>query len=1362
MKFSHVIITVLFALPAFSQDVTQIVQTGNAYFESQQYIKAIKYYKEALEQEEGSHTFAMFQLGECYRNILDYSSAEYYYEEVKKQGDSRYPLAGFYLAYTQKLTGKYENALAEFEEFIDYIKPLTTENQKYKTFYEQAKNEREGCILALAQMTTPKPDFNTKPLPAPVNTPNNDYAPYFFDDDNSIVVSSADKASSEIDNTFGEAFADMYRYRKSSGGWDEAKLKDKLEKVVNTKNGDGTGVFNRSRDKFYYTYCNDEGECAIFLTRKKQNEWEAPIKLKSTINQKGTNSKHPMLSPAGDTIYFVSDRKGGIGGLDIWFSISSNGENWSQPQNLGDQINTPFDEISPFYSENEKALFFASNGHRGFGGYDIYMAKGDNFNKAEIFNIGIPFNSNKDDAFFILGTKSGYLSSNREGGAGKFDIYAFDITSEKDIIAEIGVETSIAGRQSMFSDDLEFETEDIKKVNEILSRLLASKLEGVELVFSNTQLDFYNSLSTEDREKIERIVDSRFRKISESELKDLHIRDEYYYVSLTEEEKRHVDRMVMSYVEEEDLSKSVHLNREDRQFYEILSEKDKEKIDQIIASRIKTARDFKFKSTAYDEFEGKDKINIDQIAFQYLKEKKNLEDLTLNMTNNAFMQQLDDERKDLAKQSIKDKMLMMSDDDNLKLSVEDRLYYQNLKDEDLEKIKNIAHSFLLSDVDHINDFVSKEDMDFYRNQSAKDKGHIDKVIAKMIKNTALSDLLYAESNFEKDQIGLLEESVSGATNLTEMLEVANKNSDLRNLDPTDKSRMMRFLSSAAPAWMEREETVFLQDESEVKREYSEMVARRGSEEIDDGPFTLTTISDGSSEVTAGLEVRPVSSGEVVNELSAAALSFYNGLSADNQLKVDRFIAARYINEDYQDGSLIEQDLTFEKSINGDAKVYTKLLSRKLKGEFLTSAEESTLKDAFVFYSSKARNEKPRWNRVVIAEALDINPAGNYYAQKKDYRFYQSLTDSDQSLVREIESFRFQNHRVLSENMASDSKDVVVPGLTRNLPKYVVETEYMSIEGTLIDNNKGTSVNAFPVALENKDGRKVYQTETNNKGEFSFQSIQTDEYKLVSGSDEYAKDFAESYFVKDLEVKEVDEKASVVQTTTSVFFDLSSYQLRREAQATLDEIIEEYKKAPFSIELEAHTDNSGSAALNQRLSKDRGEFAAKYLKSKGVAEKDIIIRFFGMNKPIASNDNVYGRQFNRRLDINMRSIGKIDFKPRLVYIAKPKATVKNLASLYGISESELKSTNGISSGALEDNQPVRLPDNGVSPDLSLLVPMNSNVTRYSNYVVKPGETVTSIAEKLRIPEELIMELNDLKSVNVPAGRTILVLYIKRPG
>jgi len=142
---------------------------------------------------------------------------------------------------------------------------------------------------------------------------------------------------------------------------------------------------------------------------------------------------HPSLSADGNTLYFTSDMPGGFGGTDIYM-VQKNGDLWGQPINLGDQVNTPEKEGFPYIHESG-TLFFSSNGHGGYGGFDMYMyAKAAGGNKLK--NLGNPFNSGKDDLGFIIneaGTR-GYFASDREGGSGRDDIYLFE--AEETIVEE--------------------------------------------------------------------------------------------------------------------------------------------------------------------------------------------------------------------------------------------------------------------------------------------------------------------------------------------------------------------------------------------------------------------------------------------------------------------------------------------------------------------------------------------------------------------------------------------------------------------------------------------------------------------------------------------------------------------------------------------------------------------------------------------------------------------------------------------------------------------------------------------------------------------------------------------------------------
>ena len=217
-----IVVMLLLQVPSFGQDAFQQLQTANQKFEDRDFISAIRFYKDALKASaSGDIAFAQFQLGECYRNLLDYASAEYHYQQSVQLKDRRYPLARFHYASMLKQNGKYDEALPQFETFIEDIKSYFDDNESYRNYFNQAKNEREGCVLALTALSTPKPDYNLTALPGPVNTDNNDYAATFYGSENEIYVTSARRAKkgSVRDNSLGENFSDVYGFTNAGGSW---------------------------------------------------------------------------------------------------------------------------------------------------------------------------------------------------------------------------------------------------------------------------------------------------------------------------------------------------------------------------------------------------------------------------------------------------------------------------------------------------------------------------------------------------------------------------------------------------------------------------------------------------------------------------------------------------------------------------------------------------------------------------------------------------------------------------------------------------------------------------------------------------------------------------------------------------------------------------------------------------------------------------------------------------------------------------------------------------------------------------------------------------------------------------------------
>lgn len=414
-------------------------------FEVEEYTKAITLYQNCVKLSPKNHR-VLYKLAECYELSLNYARAEVAYANCTKVDNSPWPLSMFKYGLMLKINGKYPEAKKQFEAFLTF----ESEDAEKKKYDQRAIQEYNGCIIALQELQKPTRDFNFVDLPEPVNTKYNDFAPNIYSNDSSIVLTSGRPNASGLEyGKLGEAFSDNYRFVKvGKNKWEEVPLSDNFS-TVNSLYNDGAGVFTKDKKKFYVTNCsekvkekdsNTEGECAIFVSENKDGKWSKPVKLNKNINLPGSWNAQPALSVGNDTMYFVSKRKGGFGNHDLWYSVNMGGtpDNWGQAINMGEIINTTEVEMSPYIDEKTGTLFFASNGHMGFGGLDVFRTVNENFD--EIENLGLPFNSNRDDFYFSLGDSLGYIATNRVGGAGGDDIYTFTRQSKAPILIDLNLD----------------------------------------------------------------------------------------------------------------------------------------------------------------------------------------------------------------------------------------------------------------------------------------------------------------------------------------------------------------------------------------------------------------------------------------------------------------------------------------------------------------------------------------------------------------------------------------------------------------------------------------------------------------------------------------------------------------------------------------------------------------------------------------------------------------------------------------------------------------------------------------------------------------------------------------------------------
>lgn len=340
----------------------------------------------------------------------------------------------FYLARAYHIHDEIDNAMLNYNSFIEKA-------GKKHYLLSEANHGIEQCENARIAMENPV-NIKVNNMGSVINSSDGDYSPVLSVDESTIYFTSrrVRKDSSNYyikDINDGKHYEDIYVAHKYDGVWHEPELIG-----INTEGHEAT--VNVSVDgQTLFIYKDDDGDGNIYISKLEGDYWTTPFKLGSNINLESRET-HAHISPDGNFLYFVSDRKGGLGGQDIYLCKKLPNGKWAKAQNMGPSINTKYDEDGIFVHPDGKTIYFSSKGHSSIGGYDIFSSVMDdagNWSKPE--NIGYPVNSTDDDVFFVTSAdgKRGYYSSFKEDGFGEKDIYQISLVdaSEKPVTLLTGI-----------------------------------------------------------------------------------------------------------------------------------------------------------------------------------------------------------------------------------------------------------------------------------------------------------------------------------------------------------------------------------------------------------------------------------------------------------------------------------------------------------------------------------------------------------------------------------------------------------------------------------------------------------------------------------------------------------------------------------------------------------------------------------------------------------------------------------------------------------------------------------------------------------------------------------------------------------
>jgi len=394
-------------------------------YENWAYVDAMTIYEKIVKKGYVSKDI-LEKLGNTYYFNARYAEAHPFYERLFTEFGSEDIASEFYYRYAQTLqhTGNSAEAKNYYDQFVNKAGSQTQ-------IAAVRKNEKE-----LQKQITENSGRYRNVENLPINTQFADFGSYVHDQQ--LYFTSARDTGSfskKIHTWTGEAFTSLYDYQLPNDSISKKTKAKKLKGDVKSKFNESSAVITTDGQTMYFTrnnmlggtrgYDSDKNtKLKIYRAELKNGKWNNVQEL--PFNSNDFNTAHPTLSKDGNTLYFASDRPGGFGNSDLW-KVTVNGNGYGVPQNLGSGINTEGRETFPFINSNDE-LYFSSDGRIGLGGLDVYGVKlKEDGSFYEVQNIGEPVNSNTDDfAYYIdYKTKQGFFSSNRTGGHGNDDIYSF-------------------------------------------------------------------------------------------------------------------------------------------------------------------------------------------------------------------------------------------------------------------------------------------------------------------------------------------------------------------------------------------------------------------------------------------------------------------------------------------------------------------------------------------------------------------------------------------------------------------------------------------------------------------------------------------------------------------------------------------------------------------------------------------------------------------------------------------------------------------------------------------------------------------------------------------------------------------------
>lgn len=433
------------------------IEDGDEFYEMQRgmyFQKALEYYLKANKFNPNNATLN-YKIGKCYITIAETAKAIKHLEKSLKLNPMVAEDINLMLAQAYQLDLQFDKAIEEYQKFRKAIDQQTAYEMD-----DKISKKIDECKNGKKLVQEPVRVFIDN-IGKVVNSPYPDYGPIVNADESILYFTSRrpNTTGGKKDDYDFNYYEDIYISYNRLNSWTKPQnpgspLNDKWHESVVGISPDGQKLL---------LYNGDKGG-DIYVSRLEGKEWSKPLMLDEPVNTKDYHESSACFSPDERTLYFVSDRPGGLGEHDIYKStLNRNGE-WMKPINLGPTINTKFDEDGAFIHPDGKTLYFSSNGHNTMGGYDIFRSVLEDGTWSKPENLGYPINSPDNDIFFSTSASGehGYYSTKKSGGYGQDDIYVITFLGPEKLIVMNSEHNLLASRTQAVSETVIESTVEIK------------------------------------------------------------------------------------------------------------------------------------------------------------------------------------------------------------------------------------------------------------------------------------------------------------------------------------------------------------------------------------------------------------------------------------------------------------------------------------------------------------------------------------------------------------------------------------------------------------------------------------------------------------------------------------------------------------------------------------------------------------------------------------------------------------------------------------------------------------------------------------------------------------------------------------